>query len=404
MSEKYLEAQIKKANKILERAQKENAKKKKPFIEKLDDMKMRGMDGTPEFDKLKEESDKIQTISDGTKKTYSDTAAAVLREAYNKFGVTYWKDLTPEQTQSIIQDRIDSGQKPNTIRKVVHALDYIQNHATATRVFKEEGEMNIINHDYMLNTLKEQKIIRHSEDSHRYKASPDEAEAVLKEMEKINPYLASIARYEYLTGFRISESIRQKAEYIKDDRHLAIKAKGGLNNVVYTNHHTAEEKAFIDDLKANPETSTGRIFHRQPDGDGGFKSDEQIRRAVTQLASRCADKLGIKGPKGETFSSHSFRGAFALNRMDHYAANYKNIDQIIADKIREQPRLAKKYENFENRIKEKTNDPDGRDIRIYEKIQWLVSTDLNHSRQDIVRYYVTVKAIMEALAKYGFKE
>jgi len=79
---------------------------------------------------------------------------------------------------------------------------------------------------------------------------------------------------------------------------------------------------------------------------------------------------------------------------------HDKIDDIIADKIREQPRLAKKYKNFEKRIKDKTTNPDGRKIHDYEKIQWLVSTDLNHSRQDIARYYILVATIKAALEKY----
>jgi len=320
MTEKHLTAQIKKMAKVLERTQKENAEKKAPLREKLDEMELWGETETKKYKKLRAEADSIRTISDGTKKTYHDTASAVLREAFHKFGTTHWKDLTPEQTKEILQDRIDKGQKPQTIRKVVAALEYIQDHVNSSRVFKKDN-IQITNHQDMLSTLKEQKIIRKSSDSHRYKATPEEALKVIEEMEKYNPFYASIARYEYLTGFRVSEAIRQKGEHVHDDRHHSVKAKGGLDNWVMTNHHTTSEKAFMNDLKANAEEHTGRIFPRQSDGSGGFKSDEQIRLAVTQMAHRCAERLGIHGPNGETFSSHSFRGAFAMNRMEYYAVS-----------------------------------------------------------------------------------
>lgn len=399
MSEKYLDAQFKKISKVLNRAQVENSEKKKELLRELKNLEK----GTSEWDKLSKEINSIRTISDGTKKTYYDTAKAVLRDAYDKYGITHWKELKPEHTQELLLDRIEAGQSASTIRKVAHALDYINLHATETRVFKEKDNFEITNHQVMLETIEEYGIVRKSSNSHRYKASGDECLAVLEEMKKRDPYLASIAEYQYLTGFRVSEAISQKAEHVDldNDKHHAIKAKGGLNNIVYTNHHTAEEKAFLINLVANSDKETGRIFERRKDEKGNYKSDEEIRRSLTRLASRCAVKLGIGGSNGETFSSHSFRGGFAYNRMTYYCSNKDILDQIIKEKIAEQrDRLESKYEEFERRIKEKCKNPDERQIQDYEKIQWLISTDLNHSRQDVTRFYVPASTIKNELAKY----
>lgn len=397
MFEKYLVAQLKKVNKILSRAQVENSQKKKELLRELDTL----VEGTSEYDKLSSEISKIRTISDGTKKTYFDTTAAVLRSAYKKFEISHWKDLKPEHTEELLMDRIAAGQSASNIRKVAHALDFINEHAVQTRVFKEEDNFEVTNHEKMLEVIDEYGVVRTYKDSHRYKATGDECLAVLNEMEKRNPELARIAHYQYLTGFRVSEAIRQKGKHVDlvDDRHHAIKAKGGLDNVVHTNHHKPEEKAFLTGLKANCDEETGRLFQRQKNKQGNYKSDEEIRRAITRLASRCAEKLGISGPNDETFSSHSFRGGFAHNRMLYYCASRDNLEQIIKDKIAEQPRLGRKYEEFENRIKEKCENPNERVIQDYEKIQWLVSTDINHSRQDVTRFYVPVSTIKKELEK-----
>ena len=170
----------------------------------------------------------------------------------------------------MLLDRIAGGQSASTIRKVAHALDYVNEHATATRVFKEKDNFEITNHQAMLETIEEYGVIRTYKDSHRYKASGDECLAVLEEMEKRDPYLANIARYQYLTGFRVSEAIRQKSEYmdLENGKHHAIKAKGGLNNVVYANHLNNEEKGFLAGLKANYDEETGRILHRQKNNRG----------------------------------------------------------------------------------------------------------------------------------------
>ena len=390
------DSQYKKLEKVMERAQKENATEK---IEKLAALK-KLVDGTPEYERLSHEIAQIRTISDGTKQTYYDVLKAVLREAERKFGLTQWKHFKKEQAEQIIQDKIAAGESAQNIRKVVHALDFFQEHATKTRVFKE-NQVEIADHQKNLQTLKEQKVIRKSADSHRYKATKEESLRVIEEMEKYNPHFASIARYQLLTGFRVSEAIRQKTEHVDllNDKHHAKGAKGGLDNVVHTDHHTEDDKAFLKRLLAKTESDTGRLFARQKDDKGNYKSDAQIRHSVTRLARRCADRLGIGGD-GLTFSSHCFRGAFAIDRMLHYVEKHKEIDRIIEEKIAEQPRLRSKYENFEKRIKNKTKNPEKRQIQIYEKIQWLVSTDINHSRQDITRYYVSVKEIKAELKKH----
>lgn len=388
------ESQFKKLDKVLERAQVENSQFKKQQLKELAKLD----EGTKEYDVLSKEISQIRTISDGTKETYSDVLKAVLREANEKFGVKDWKNLKKEHTEKIIQGRIDSGQSPQTIRKVAHALDYFQAHAVQTRVFKEK-HIDVTDHEKNLEMLKEQKIIRKSSDSHRYRATKDECLAVVKEMAKYDKSLADVAYYQLLTGFRVSEAIRQKVAHIDlaHDRHHAIGAKGGLDNVVHTNHHSESDKAFIASLAASADPDTGRLFHRVKDKKGNYKSDSQVRQAATRLAARCAVRLGIGGD-GQTFSSHCFRGAFGNDRMCHYARHHSVIDEIIAAKIAEQPRFAKKYDNFVKRIQDKRKTP--REIETYEKIQWLVSTDLNHSRQDISRYYVSADEIKAEIAKY----
>lgn len=71
-----------------------------------------------------------------------------------------------------------------------------------------------------------------------------------------------------------------------------------------------------------------KIFHRPKDNKNNYRSDKEIRKAVTDLAKKCA----------------------------------------------------KKYANFEKRIIAKCQVPGARVIQHYEKIQWLISTDLTHKK------------------------
>lgn len=369
-NKKQLEASIKKIEVIMKRAQRNNA-------------------GTN------------QGISDGTAKTYSDMNKATLRYAFNKMGVSRVQDLTPAHTQAIIQEKINNGYSANNIRQTAHALEYLQKNAVLTGVFKDKHKVNITNHKQNLRMIKEQKIYRKAEDSHRYKAHREEALKVIEEMKKRNKVYADIARTQLLTGGRVTETARLKAADmdLEHDRITFRKAKGGLTNVVHINHLTSEEKAFLFTLR---EKAIDESLFRPKDKNGNYLSiSKQVRKNVTALASKCANKLGI-GNEEQTFSSHSFRGAFGYDRADSYARNTSKLDDIIKMKINEQPRLNKRYKDFEKRIKQKVKPSKRsfREIKDFEKIQWLVSTDLNHSRQDVVRYYVSANQIKELINKY----
>jgi integrase len=367
MANNKLDAQLKKIEKVFNRAQVENQKS-------------------------------ATSISDGTKRTYSDMMKAVLREANRRFGISKIKDLKPEHTQAILQDKIARGQSASNIRKTAHALEYFQQNAVKTRVFKEKHGVDITAHDENLKLIKDQGVIRKSENSHRYKANRKEAVDVIDEMRKRNEVYADIAKVQLLIGGRVSETIALKAKNINLDNNTVMfeNAKGGLTNIVHINHLSNDEKAFLRGLKDNEKD--GRLF-RPKDENGQYYSDERLRRSVTNLAGASAKKIGI-GTEEKTFSSHSFRGAYGLDRADIYARNHKDLDRIIKEKIKEQPRLDKRYKDFEKRIKDKVKDPSQRHIRDYEKIQWLVSTDLNHSRQDVVRYYVPGDTIKGLIKKY----
>ncbi|GEN55509.1 hypothetical protein [Halobacillus faecis] len=399
--EKKLRAQNKKIEKVLKRAQESNAAKKKELIGELRVHKK----GSPEYSRISQEISKVGTISDGTVKTYSDQAKGILKEANQRFGVREWKHFKPEHAQKILQSRIDQGMAANSVRKTAHALEYINKNVNKVNVFKKNQKIEVTDHKKMLETIKQNGVVRRAKDSHRLKANPEQARAVIKEMEKYNKHYADIARYQLLSGFRITEAVSQKAEYIdlENNKHQAIDAKGGLNNVVYTSHHTKEDKEFLQSLKNGQDAETGRVFERLKDKNGNYRKDSSVSKSVTRLARKCADKLGIEGAEGQTFSSHSFRGVYGLERMEEYAAHHDKLDGIIEEKIREQPRLYKKYVNFEARIREKiiVENRGDREITKEEKIRWLVSTDLNHSRQEVVRFYVDNMDISAAVQKYS---
>ena len=283
-------------------------------------------------------------IADGTVQTYTDMNKATMRRAFKNFGISRIQDLKPEHVQSIVQQKINNGNSANNIRQTVHAMKYLQDNVLTTGFFKEKHGINMVNHDANLKMLKDQKIIRRAEDSHRYKAERMEALWVVEEMEKRNKVFADIGKTQLLLGGRVTETARLKAENIDLDgnRVLFKDAKGGLDNVVHINHLSGDEKAFLKDLKDN--AKDGLLF-RPRDKLGNYLDKKQVRLGVTELANNCAKKMGV-GTEEKTFSSHSFRGAFAHDRGDIYAQNHAHLSRIVDEKIKEQPRLKKRYEEF----------------------------------------------------------
>ncbi|GEN55523.1 hypothetical protein [Halobacillus faecis] len=397
---KKLAAQDKKIRKVLKRAQRSNAAKKKELLKELEGYTK----GTIEYQRTLNRIKQIPTIGDGTVVTYGDKAKVILKEANKKFGIREWKHFKPEHAKELLQDRIDRGLVAGTVRQTCHALEYINKHVNEMNVFKKSQKIEITDHQGMLEKVAENGIVRRAQDSTRLKATPDDCRRVLIEMERYNPRYASIARYEFLSGFRINDSVKQKVMYIdiKNNKHESRKSKGGLNNIVYTSHHNDEDKRFLEEIKRCADQGTGRIFERFKNNEDNYRSDKLVSKSVSELAKRCANRLGIKGPRGETFTSHSFRGGFGLERMEVYAANHERLDEIIKEKIEEQPRLHTRYKAFEGRIRKKIikENRDARVIQKEEKIRWLVSTDLNHSRQEVVRFYIENMNVIEALKRH----
>lgn len=357
----------------------------------------------PQYDEITGEEIK-RGLADGASETYFDAIQSGRTKIYDKFGISDPLKIKKEHTDWLIREDM-AGLSVNHIKKTEQAFNFLNSHAVASGVYKKvkEEDLDIIDHKEMLEYFREEGIVRSSEHSHRYKANDLECEDVIAEMYAFaggkNAEYADIARFEYLTGGRGIEAIRQQNRYIdlENEKVDFINAKGGLNNTVWAHHWTNEDKKFIKGLIDNADED-GRLF-RIKDENGNYRTDYEVKKTVNDMAKRAAKRINLDTGDKE-FTAHCFRGGFAYARTTEYTSlSSQQIDEVIRRKIEEQPRLKKRYENFEKHIRDKVQDPDKRVIEDFEKVQWLVSVDLNHSRQDVVRYYIAVAVIKALLAK-----
>ena len=360
------------------------------------------------------EYESTRGLSDGGKKTYFKDFERVRKEIYYKYGISDVEKIEYKHFKGVISDRIESGQSPNTIKKVVQAVNFVQSVGVETGVFKN---LNLTDHEDMLQYLKNEDIERSYSNSHRYKADENECQRVIEELYtykdgKYKDY-AELARLQLLTGGRRSEVIglETKEVHVNEQKVEFLDAKGGLDNTVWCNHWTFNDKTFVSNLidssrerhfsKSNIDDE--KIF-RFKDKNGNYMTEDKVAERLNRLVKEAAERIGV-GEEGKTFTSHSLRGGYAHGRVKQYSklkSKPGGIDAAIQQKIEEQPRLKSRYQKFEKHIKDKVKKENraARQIQDYEKIQWLVSVDLNHSRQDIVRYYVPTEVIKSELSKY----
>jgi len=156
MSEKVLNEQLKLMEEMMYKVQKEKAEKAEPLEEALWEWEMKGEEETEEYIKLKEELQSIRNISPQTVNHYYYQAAFALKKAHEQFGITHWKDLTPQHTKEILLDRIHNGQRISSLKSFVHSLNFIQNHINSSHLF-ENDTIKLTNHEELINILKGQK-------------------------------------------------------------------------------------------------------------------------------------------------------------------------------------------------------------------------------------------------------
>ncbi len=258
--------------------------------------------------------------------------------------------------------------------------------------------------------LNENKVFRYSKDTTVMQATREDKEKVVEQLllmkEKTNSEgkkqkidaAINVLDLELATGRRISALLRSHVDnYDKETgQYTTFGDKGGKDNESY--FLTSEAKEILDRVTEG-KNGGAMIFtikysknHPDPNKRGQDKPVESMRKEVSALIKDAAEKAGVNRD-GQKFSSHACRKGFAEERALDYIKNM-SADERRAELQRRRDidprfnaRIEKVMDHIKSKFKNKTKAAN-RQFTDKEIIQLLVSSDINHSRKDVMRYYL----------------
>lgn len=352
-------------------------------------------------------------FSDRKKKNESglaDRTVAKYRTDFNRMmkmveaetGKTNPMKVTPNDVYGVIDKLIGeyhagATEHASFLRSVDDALHAFKESSKASGVFKREirlGDKRKISQK-----LNEEKVYRKAEHSTVLKGSRDSLEKVITELGKMkSPYAQTaidVLRLEFSTGRRISAILRSKVEnYDKElEQYRTFGDKGGKDNESY--FLTKEAREILD--RVTDKKSKGDMMFKMPytqkkGRKGQDKTVENMRKHVSRLITTASKRAGVNQGK-KTFSSHSCRKGFAVERAMEYAKLTPEQQRAELQRRRDlDPQLDARIDKVLENIKAKFKNEAKAELREFtdqEILRLLVSTDINHSRLDVLRYYLS---------------
>lgn len=392
---KKLEASCKKIEKVFEKMQhKKISVKKKKWEEK--GRKGREPGG----------------IGENTVETYSELIKSLLRDVNNRYGVADASKITQDMVNQIIQERIDSYHAGNTkeasnLKGLAAAIKAFDLGVQETNIFKNKNKFTLADADEIRERLKEQHIYRHSKTSTVLRATPKESISVLENIKAsgydtdIRKMAYSVGKIAMLTGGRVSSilSIKSRAISVHQNQITFVGDKGGLTRTVEVDKATA---SFLSELKK--ERDEGQVLFTSKRKNGTFKSIKETRKAISRIIDNAGEHLDrvesvkIRGKDGghkwvdvkRSFSMHSFRKSFALERTQVYLDKFASrsaLDKYVASRIKEIPKLKVKLDTVREKVNASRNTK--RDLTKTEYAIFFTSVDLGHFRNDVITAFYT---------------
>ncbi|MDZ4507699.1 hypothetical protein ORM40_23785 [Bacillus cereus] len=288
-------------------------------------------------------------------------------------------------------------QHASFLRSVDDSLYAFKEASKASGVYKREirlGDKRKISEK-----LNEEKVFRKSEFSTVLQGNRESLNKVLDELDKMKSPAVQVAKdvlkLEFETGRRISAILRSKVEnYDKvTEQFVSLGDKGGKNNESYFLSKGARE--ILD--RVTKDKSKGDMmfkiqYTQNKERKGQDKKVQNIRKQISGLIKTAARRAGVNLGK-KTFSSHSCRKGYAKERAMEYAKMTPEQRKNELDRRRAlDPKLDKQIDKVLENIKGKFKNKDKAELREFtdqEILRLLVSTDINHSRLDVLRYYLS---------------
>lgn len=363
------------------------------------------------FSKKKIENE--SALSDASVQKYKETFERVMSLVEEKTGKTDPMKVRPNDVYAVVKDLIDEykggkTQNASFLRGIDDALHAFKEGSKASGTFSREirlGDKRVIS-----GMLNEEKVYRHAKDTTVQVGTREDTDKVIAEIEKmrISPQAKKVAvdalRLEQETGRRISAILNTKV-----GNYDAVKGtfeslgdKGGKDNISYFLTPKAREILEKHSLKDNGKEKSGgdMMFkikytqHKDPKKMGQDKSVKAMYKQISNYIRVAAIRAKVNREEdGQKYSSHSTRKEFANERADHYIATMtakerreelerrRSLDPNI-DK-----RVQKVLENIRAKFKIEEN-AKKREFTDIEVIKLLCSMDIDHSRIDVMRFYL----------------
>lgn len=347
-------------------------------------------------------------LSDRTIAKYKYDFNRLMKLVEAETGKTDPMKVKPNDVYRIIDKMVEEykvGKTANAsfLRGIDDSLHAFKEASKASGVFKRE--LRLGDKKKIQETLNQEKVYRRASDTSVMKASREDVEKVVRELEKSTSPAKEVAikalKLEFETGRRISAILRsQVGNYdAKSGQYVTYGDKGGKDNESF--FLTPGARDILDTVihKDGAKKSDGDMMfkikyiqHRDPNKIGQDKSVESMRKQVSSLIQSAAKRAGVN--RGElTFSSHSCRKGFADERCTFYLTTMTPVERREELKRRKSldenlsNRIDKVLEHIKSKFKIEEN-AKKRDFTDTEITKLLVSTDINHSRIDVMRYYL----------------
>lgn len=361
------------------------------------------------FSKKKMENE--SGLSDRTVQKYKETFSRVMKLVEEKTGKNDPMKVKPNDVYGVVRDLIadyKNGQTQHSsfLRSLDDALHAFKEASKASGTFSREirlGDKRVISR--MLN---EEKVFRRARDTTVQVGTREDTDKVIVEIQKMK--IAADAKQTAINCLRLEQETGRRMGAIlntKVDNYDSIKGqfisygdKGGKDNVSYFLTPTA--RAILDKHSVNDKgkvKSGGDMMFKikysqakDPKLQGQDKSVKSMYKQISGYIQIAAQRANVNRDH-QRFVSHSTRKGYANERADYYLHSMtasQRRDELDRRR-RENPDLDKRVTNVLNNIKAKFKIKENGDKRTFtdiEIVKLLVSMDIDHSRIDVMRYYL----------------
>lgn len=307
--------------------------------------------------------------------------------------------------QKDVLDYIDRGMEDYkngnmSVAYHLHALDdaihAFTSHAVSSGQFKYFSSLP--KKEKIAEMLKVNKVYRVAAETTIFPNTRDEVKVVCDELRSMKTPAGEVAAdalwAEFTSGRRISATLRHKAGNFNSENQtlISIGDKGNKTNFTGLTDEAAEHYAKLTEAKKDG-TAVFSIKYKHGPKKGQDKSVEEMRKQVTSLINEACKRIKKKKGVEITVTSHGARKGFAQERATELlqkskAELVKELDRIKA----QDPKISRKIDNVLVNIKSKIKNDDYRNRREFTRKELVVlvtSCLINHSRLDVMRYYLT---------------